>query len=183
MATVKLTLLNRSWAPLPSMNITLSFDTIIAMEKSAGTQLTTVPWPRDVLPTEVFDQVVQYLSFADVRRVMLVCREFYKIIANYLHTFAARFRPDFCLPAPGPSAPLSGDYRNILIRHGHYVCRFSLSLEIDENVLARPPIRPDHKLVQESWGFYLWPNDEYTAMLTWWTWRPRPTTPKPWRQP
>ena len=162
MATVRLTLLNRSWAPLPPTNIPSSFDTIVAMERSSGTQLATIQWPRDVLPTEIFDQIIQYLSSPDVRRMMLVCREFrYKIIANYLHTFAARFRPDFCLPAPGPSAPLSGDCRNILLQHGNYVRRFSLSLEIDENVLARPPMRPDHKLVQELWGLYLWPNDEY----------------------
>lgn len=29
-------------------------------------------------------------------------------------------------------------------------------------MLACPPIKPDHRLVQEHWGFYLWPNDEYS---------------------
>lgn len=82
--------------------------------------------------------------------MMLVCREFrYKIIINYPHTFAARFRPESCLPVPGPSGPLSGNGRNSLLLHGHYVRRFSLFLEIDKNVFACPPIKPDHKLVQE----------------------------------
>ncbi|SPN98831.1 uncharacterized protein DNG_01872 [Cephalotrichum gorgonifer] len=92
----------------------------------------------------------------------LVCRDFNeKTLANYLHTFAARFKPEFCLSSPTSLNPFLSHDQNIFARHGHHVRRFSLCLEVDENELACPPIEPDQKIVSAFWGHYLWPHEEY----------------------
>lgn len=118
-------------------------------------------WPGGLVPEEVFDEIIQYLQFSDVKNLRLVCQEFHqKTTANFVHTLATSFKPEFSLPAPGASNLLRGYGQNILIQQGHHVSRFSLCLEVDEDALSCPPIQPDQKLVQSYWGFHLWPNSE-----------------------
>lgn len=71
------------------------------MGEITGTRLAIAMWPMDVLPTEIFDQIVQYLFFSDVRRMMLVCQEFrYKIITNYIPYFHSEVQARLLSPSP-----------------------------------------------------------------------------------
>lgn len=118
-------------------------------------------WPGGVIPEEIFDQIVQHLQLSDVRNLRLVCREFHeKTSANFVHTLATRFKPEF-LPGPDASSPLPGYGQSILNRLGHHTRRFSLCLEVDEDALSCPPIQPDQKLVPSYWGLHLWPNGDH----------------------
>jgi hypothetical protein len=44
---------------------------------------------------------------------------------------------------------------------GPHILRFALSLEIDEDALALPPVKPTQKAQPSFWGIYRWPHETY----------------------
>ncbi|KAG5929030.1 hypothetical protein E4U42_007341 [Claviceps africana] len=122
------------------------------------------------VPVEVFDIITSYLSRADVRNLRLVCREFEaKASGQYFRNVVVPFRSelypslrrdvDGSLVRTNPS--LFSDGMRIFESFGPHVLRFALSLELDEDMLAHPPLKPAQEAVPTFWGIYRWPHENY----------------------
>ncbi|KAG5947807.1 hypothetical protein E4U53_006377 [Claviceps sorghi] len=122
------------------------------------------------VPVEVFDIITSYLSRADVRNLRLVCRDFEaKTSGQYFRNVVVPFRSelypslrrDVDGPVEGTNPRLFSDGMRIFESFGPHVLRFALSLELDEDMLAHPPVKPAQEAVPTFWGIYRWPHQNY----------------------
>lgn len=119
---------------------------------------------------EIFEVITSYLSRDDQTSLRLVCKEFEaKIAARYFRNVVVPFRSELYTSfAPDddgvlrrqPTTVLSDGMR-IFQSFGRHILRFALSLELDENLLRYPPIKPMQEAVPAFWGIYRWPHRTY----------------------
>ncbi|KAI8713299.1 F-box domain-containing protein [Fusarium sp. LHS14.1] len=130
----------------------------------------SVVWPRDRLPVEIFEIITTHLTRFEVRSLRLVCREFEaKVSAQYFRNVVVPFKSELYstlghdrngILNRTSSALLSNGMR-IFESFGPHIWRFALSLELDEDALAYPPIKPTQEAVPAFWGLYRWPHTTY----------------------
>ncbi|KAI5458412.1 hypothetical protein BGZ63DRAFT_362734 [Mariannaea sp. PMI_226] len=130
----------------------------------------TIDWPSDTLPVEIFELITSHLTRQEIKCLRLVCREFeIKVSAHYFRNVVVPFktelystlaRDDNGALTRASSALFSNGMR-IFESFGCHILRFALSLELDEDVLAYPPIKPDQQAVPTFWGIYRWPHSTY----------------------
>ncbi|OHE97375.1 F-box domain-containing protein [Colletotrichum orchidophilum] len=135
-------------------------------------------WPPAMVPVEIFDEITTYLARSDVKTLRLVNREFDKMVSSkYFRNVVVPFRSEMykarkqkipCLEEEddgvqrqlGKDTLFSSGMR-IFQSFGEHILRFALSLELDEESLAYPPIKPTQKAVTSYWGIYRWPHESY----------------------
>ncbi|TDZ38133.1 hypothetical protein CTRI78_v010941 [Colletotrichum trifolii] len=130
-------------------------------------------WPAAAIPVEIFDEITIYLSRPDVKNLRLVNHEFDRMVsAKYFRNVVVPFRSELYktrkLPVgtdeeemqPITDALFSSGMR-IFQSFGDHILRFALSLELDEETLAYPPVKPTQKAVTSYWGIYRWPHESY----------------------
>lgn len=129
-----------------------------------------VTWPPGEIPVELFEIITSYLSRAEVKTLRLVCWEFEsKVSARYFKNVVVPFRSELYGSLPYdefgtrkcPSSALFSNGMRIFESFGRHIRRFALSLEIDEDALAHPPIKPAQAAVPSFWGVYRWPHQTY----------------------
>ncbi|KAM4064817.1 hypothetical protein HRG_004827 [Hirsutella rhossiliensis] len=126
-------------------------------------------WPMGRIPVEIFELITSYLSRAEVKSLRLVCREFeISVSAQYFRNVVVPFKaelysyPNHRNGGPAASKPkLLLDGMRIFHSFGPHILRFALSLEVDEDLLAYPPIKTVQRAVPSFWGIYRWPHDDY----------------------
>ncbi|KAJ4317544.1 hypothetical protein N0V84_007289 [Fusarium piperis] len=129
-----------------------------------------VVWPRDRLPVEIFEIITTHLTRFEVRSLRLVSREFEaKVSAQYFRNVVVPFKSELYstlghdrsgILNRTSSALLSNGMR-IFESFGPHIWRFALSLELDEDALAYPPIKPSQEAIPAFWGLYRWPHTTY----------------------
>ncbi|KAL0777595.1 hypothetical protein CaCOL14_005247 [Colletotrichum acutatum] len=132
-------------------------------------------WPIGRVPVEIFDEITTYLSRPDVKNLRLVNHEFDKMISSkYFRNVVVPFRSEMYKarkqkylddggqgqPQLGKDTLFSSGMR-IFQSFGEHILRFALSLELDEESLAYPPIKPTQQAVTSYWGIYRWPHESY----------------------
>ncbi|KAI9155249.1 hypothetical protein HJFPF1_07830 [Paramyrothecium foliicola] len=129
-----------------------------------------VTWPIHDVPVEIFELITSYLSRSEVKALRLVCREFEnKVSGQYFRNVVVPFRSELYgnLTVEGEggvrcsTSNLFTNGMRIFESFGSHIRRFALSLEIDEESLAYPPIKPVQQAVPAFWGVYRWPHDSY----------------------
>ena len=129
-----------------------------------------VHWPSTAIPVEVFELIISYLSRTEVKALRLVCREFEtKVSSQYFKNVVVPFRSEmYSKLARGengelinPTSKLFSNNTRIFEDFGPHVRRFALSLELEEEALAFPPIKPAQEAVSAFWGVYRWPHENY----------------------
>ncbi|KAL6900295.1 hypothetical protein GGI43DRAFT_43264 [Trichoderma evansii] len=124
-------------------------------------------WPMAQLPVEIFEIITRYLTRADVQALRLVCREFEaKVSAQYFRNVVVPFRAELytSLDDENNAAIASRLFSNgmrIFESFGPHILRFALSLELDEFILAYPPVKPAQEAIPAFWGIYRWPHETY----------------------
>ncbi|KAG5981151.1 hypothetical protein E4U55_003238 [Claviceps digitariae] len=122
------------------------------------------------VPVEVFDIITSYLSRADVRNLRLVCREFEakasgqyfrNVVVPFRSELYTRLRRDVDGSVECSNPKLFCDGMRIFESFGPHVLRFALSLELDEDILACPPLKPVQEAIPTFWGIYRWPHQNY----------------------
>ncbi|CAG9942169.1 unnamed protein product [Clonostachys rosea f. rosea IK726] len=130
-----------------------------------------IPWPSSIIPVEIFELITSFLSRAEVRSLRRVNKEFeIKVSAKYFKNVVVPFRPELygdfdresSEPRLHPSSALFSTGSRIFESFGPHILRFALSLELDEDDLANPPIKPAQEAVTSFWGIYRWPPQTYT---------------------
>ncbi|CAG9993807.1 unnamed protein product [Clonostachys byssicola] len=130
-----------------------------------------IPWPASRIPVEIFELITSFLSRAEVRSLRRVNKEFeIKVSAKYFKNVVVPFRPELygdfdresSEPRLHPSSALFSTGSRIFESFGPHILRFALSLELDEDDLATPPIKPAQEAVTSFWGIYRWPPQTYT---------------------
>ncbi|KAK1997294.1 F-box domain-containing protein [Colletotrichum falcatum] len=133
-------------------------------------------WPPNKVPVEIYDEITRYLSRSDVKNLRLVNHEFDRMVsAKYFRNVVVPFRSEM-YQAMKQKAALEDDGNEqaqlgkdtlfssgmrIFQSFGDHILRFALSLEIDEESLAYPPIKPTQKAITSYWGIYRWPHESY----------------------
>ncbi|POR33433.1 Uncharacterized protein TPAR_06365 [Tolypocladium paradoxum] len=154
------------------------FSPRVAAPHSAVQRLTTpsdaaaaaqLRWPMGHIPVEIFELIISHLSRAEVKTLRLVCREFEaKVSAQYFRNVVVPFKAELLSSfgargddgsAVKPDVFSSG--MRIFQSFGPHILRFALSLEVDEESLAYPPVKTVQKAVPSFWGIYRWPHDDY----------------------
>lgn len=129
-----------------------------------------VVWPPEQVPVEIFELITSYLSRAEVKTLRLVCQEFEsKVSAKYFKNVVVPFRSelygtlsrDEFGARKHPSSTLLSNGMRIFESFGPHILRFALSLELNEDALAHPPIKPTQAAVPSFWGIYRWPHEFY----------------------
>ncbi|KND88516.1 hypothetical protein TOPH_06829 [Tolypocladium ophioglossoides CBS 100239] len=136
---------------------------------SAAAAAAPLRWPTGHIPVEIFELITSHLSRAEVKTLRLVCREFEaKVSAQYFRNVVVPFKAELLssLGARGDDgAALKPDVfssgMRIFQSFGPHILRFALSLEVDEESLAFPPVKTVQKAVPSFWGIYRWPHDDY----------------------
>lgn len=127
-------------------------------------------WPAGAIPLELFELITSHLTRAELKNLRLVCREFEcKVSAQYFRNVVVPFRTemygnmsrDEWGTPQNPSSHLFSNGMRIFESFGPYILRFALSLEIDENSLSYPPLKPTQTAVTSFWGIYRWPHESY----------------------
>ncbi|KAF6842538.1 F-box domain-containing protein [Colletotrichum musicola] len=132
-------------------------------------------WPPAQVPVEIFDEITTYLSRSDVKNLRLVNHEFDRMVsANYFRNVVVPFRSEMYRArrkvsyeggeeqeAQACSDTLLSSGMRIFQSFGEHILRFALSLELDEETLAYPPVKPTQKAVTSYWGIYRWPHESY----------------------
>ena len=126
------------------------------------------------LPTELYELIIFHLPRQELKILRLVCREFeHQVSVEYFKNVVVPFNTELYskLKRNNPeeelqnlSPPLRSIFSNgmhLFQSFGHHMLRFALSLELDENALAYPPIKPVQEAVPAFWGIYRWPHDNY----------------------
>lgn len=123
-----------------------------------------------VIPVELFELITSFLSRAEVKQLRLVCKEFEtKVSSEYFKNVVVPFRSELyselnrnaygkLIQSP---ANLFTNGMRIFKDFGPHILRFALSLELDEDDLAYPPIKPVQQAVPAFWGIYRWPHENY----------------------
>ncbi|CAJ0551141.1 Ff.00g110710.m01.CDS01 [Fusarium sp. VM40] len=135
-----------------------------------GCQNTSVIWPPNQVPVEIFEIIISHLTRLEVRCLRLVCKEFeVKVSAQYFRNVVVPFKSELYSKLDRDengalkrtsSALLSNGMR-IFQSFGPHIWRFALSLELDEETLSYPPIKPSQEAVPSFWGIYRWPHGTY----------------------
>ncbi|KAM0354159.1 hypothetical protein ACHAPU_001194 [Fusarium lateritium] len=130
----------------------------------------SVIWPQDQIPVEIFEIIISHLTRLEVRCLRLVCKEFEaKVSAQYFRNVVVPFKSELYSKLDRDengvlkrtsSALLSNGMR-IFQSFGPHIWRFALSLELDEETLSYPPIKPSQEAVPSFWGIYRWPHGTY----------------------
>ncbi|RGP64432.1 f-box containing [Fusarium sporotrichioides] len=133
-------------------------------------QNSSVHWPANQVPVEIFEIIISHLARLEVRCLRLVCKEFEaKVSAQYFRNVVVPFKSELYSKLDRDengalkrtsSALLSNGMR-IFQSFGPHIRRFALSLELDEDTLSYPPIKPSQEAVPSFWGIYRWPHDTY----------------------
>ncbi|KAG9250399.1 F-box domain-containing protein [Emericellopsis atlantica] len=127
-------------------------------------------WPASEIPVEIFEIIVSHLSRSEIRSLRLVCREFEdKVSSYYFRNVVVPFRselygtlpPDETGVRQHPSSALFSNGGGIFKNFGHHILRFALSLELDEDALAYPPVKAVQEALPAFWGIYRWPHQSY----------------------
>ncbi|KAF7532460.1 hypothetical protein G7Z17_g13638 [Cylindrodendrum hubeiense] len=130
----------------------------------------TAVWPSDRLPVEIFEIITSYLSRYEVRSLRLVCSEFEaKVSAQYFRNVVVPFKSelynslsrDETGTIKRSSSALFSNGMRIFQSFGRHILRFALSLELDEDTLSYPPIKPSQEAIPAFWGIYRWPHGTY----------------------
>ncbi|OHW96664.1 F-box domain-containing protein [Colletotrichum incanum] len=145
-------------------------------QSSMASDTTQPTWPPTKVPVEIFDEITTYLSRSDVKNLRLVNHEFDRMVsAKYFRNVVVPFRSEMYHAMkqkvsledddneqvqPGKDTLFSSGMR-IFQSFGDHILRFALSLEIDEESLAYPPIKPTQKAITSYWGIYRWPHESY----------------------
>jgi hypothetical protein len=159
-------------------------------DKEEEGKSTRLVWPMKGLPSEIYYLIVERLSRDDIKAMRLTCKEFERHLSCILFkTVVVPFNMEIYGMLQGLSlarvdakgkdkgnakAAVPEFWKNskdedIYTGHGVDVFRsfgprmkrFGMSFEVDEDVLANPPLkstREDHKTY---WGCYQWPYPEY----------------------
>ncbi|OAQ86497.1 F-box domain-containing protein [Purpureocillium lilacinum] len=115
-------------------------------------------WPMGHIPVEIFDIIVSHLPRSDVKTLRLVCREFEaKVSASYFRNVVVPFTAEIY---SRPDNAFSSGMR-IFRSFGPHVLRFALSLEVNEDALAAPPVKLTQRAIPTFWGIYRWPQENY----------------------
>ncbi|KAL3955167.1 hypothetical protein ACCO45_010730 [Purpureocillium lilacinum] len=110
------------------------------------------------IPVEIFDIIVSHLPRSDVKTLRLVCREFEaKVSASYFRNVVVLFTAEIY---SRPDNAFSSGMR-IFRSFGPHVLRFALSLEVNEDALAAPPVKLTQRAIPTFWGIYRWPQENY----------------------
>ncbi|PHH91710.1 hypothetical protein CDD83_10558 [Cordyceps sp. RAO-2017] len=120
-------------------------------------------WPMIKIPTEIFELIIRHVSRPDIQALRLVCREFdCKVSPRYFRNVVVPFKAELYSysPPPGQSQLFSSGMR-IFQSFGPCIRHFALSLEVDEDLLAFPPLKTTHQAVPSFWGVYRWPHPNY----------------------
>ncbi|CEI65708.1 hypothetical protein FVEN_g12281 [Fusarium venenatum] len=130
----------------------------------------SVQWPANQVPVEIFEIIISHLARLEVRCLRLVCKEFEaKVSAQYFRNVVVPFKSELYSKLDRDengalkrtsSALLSNGMR-IFQSFGPHIRRFALSLELDEDTLSYPPVKPSQEAVPSFWGIYRWPHDTY----------------------
>lgn len=129
-----------------------------------------VQWPADTVPIEIFELITAYLTRSEVQFLRLVCREFeIKVSGRYFRNVVVPFKTELYSnlarddngALTRTSSALFSNGMRIFESFGCHILNFALSLELDEDVLAYPPIKPTQAAVPSFWGIYRWPHGEY----------------------
>ena len=126
-------------------------------------------WPKDEIPVELFEIIISYVSRAEIRNLRLVCREFEaKATAQYFRNVVVPFKSELYNTLTHDengvlrsSSPLFSNGMRIFQSFGRHIWRFALSLELDEDTLAYPPVKPSQEAITTFWGIYRWPHPTY----------------------
>ncbi|KAK7420009.1 hypothetical protein QQX98_003015 [Neonectria punicea] len=126
-------------------------------------------WPSDRIPVEIFEIITSHLSRFEVRSLRLVCNEFEaKVSAQYFRNVVVPFKSELYsnlnrdeTGALKHSSALFSNGMRIFQSFGPHILRFALSLELDEDTLSYPPIKPSQEVVPTFWGMYRWPHGTY----------------------
>nr|XP_036582808.1 F-box domain-containing protein [Colletotrichum truncatum]KAF6791599.1 F-box domain-containing protein [Colletotrichum truncatum] len=131
-------------------------------------------WPSAQVPVEIFDEITTYLSRSDVKNLRLVNHEFDRMVsAKYFRNVVVPFRSEMYKarqkvsykgdlePTQPCTDTLFSSGMRIFQSFGEHILRFALSLELDEESLAYPPIKPTQKAITSYWGIYRWPHESY----------------------
>ncbi|KAM5356398.1 hypothetical protein ACJ41O_003044 [Fusarium nematophilum] len=130
----------------------------------------TMIWPSDRLPVEIFEIITSHLTRLEVRCLRLVCREFEeKVSAQYFRNVVVPFKSELYSnlnrdengSLKRTSSALLSNGMRIFQSFGRHIWRFALSLELDEDTLSYPPIKPSQEAVPAFWGIYRWPHGTY----------------------
>ncbi|KZZ99382.1 F-box domain containing protein [Moelleriella libera RCEF 2490] len=123
------------------------------------------------VPVEVFELITSFLDRTDIKNLRLVSREIEaKVSPQYFRNVVVPFRSELYTslsqstsksPASASASDLFSNGMYIFKSFGPHMRRFALSLELDEESLAYPPIKPTQKAVPTFWGIYRWPHDDY----------------------
>lgn len=156
---------------------------------ATGTRGATLTWPMNELPVELYYLVTDNLARDDIKAMRLTCHEFEHHISSVLFkTVVVPFNTEIYGMLQGtphkvdikgkgkmkadPSA--LGFWKNasaedIYTGHGIDVFRtfgprmkrFGMSFEVDEDALAKPPLKGSREAHKSYWGVYTWPYPEY----------------------
>ncbi|KAF9775046.1 hypothetical protein IL306_006871 [Fusarium sp. DS 682] len=133
-------------------------------------EISPVTWPTNEIPVEIFEIIISHLTRPEVRCLRLVCKEFEtKVSAQYFRNVVVPFKSELYSKLDRDengalkrtsSALLSNGMR-IFQSFGPHIQRFALSLELDEDTLSYPPVKPSQEAVPAFWGIYRWPHGTY----------------------
>lgn len=122
------------------------------------------------IPVEIFEIISSHLTRPEVKNLRLVCREFEaKVSAQYFRNVVVPFRSqlynnlgrDENGALKHSTSTLLSNGMRIFESFGPHILRFALSLELDEDTLAYPPVKPVQEAVPAFWGVYRWPHETY----------------------
>ncbi|KAF2843493.1 hypothetical protein M501DRAFT_1006046 [Patellaria atrata CBS 101060] len=117
------------------------------------------------LPTEVYENICDYLSRDDLKAMRLSCSEFDRMMAQVLfETAVVPFNTEIYDMVKSDQLTVrdvKGPGVDVFKGFGHRIKRFGMSFEVNGNVLARPPSKGSRDLHSSFWGEYEWPFEEY----------------------
>ncbi|KAF2492489.1 hypothetical protein BU16DRAFT_466962 [Lophium mytilinum] len=145
-------------------------------------------WPKERLPTEMFEEIASYLSRDDIKSMRLVSREFDKHVSQVLfRTVVVPFnteiygmlgqdrKPDYkgkgkvkievnkglsWKNANGDDV-YNGHGLDVFRGFGPHIRKYGMSFDVDEEALAKPPFKGTTENHASFWGNYEWPFEEY----------------------
>ncbi len=129
-----------------------------------------VQWPAAAIPVEVFEIITSHLSRAEIKVLRLVCKEFEaKVSSQYFKNVVVPFRSELYSKLArdengalvNPASRLFSNGARIFEDFGPHIRRFALSLELEEEALSFPPMKPAQEAVSAFWGVYRWPHENY----------------------
>jgi hypothetical protein len=143
-------------------------------------------WPEGRVPTELFEEIADYLNRDDIKSMRLVCREFDRHISQVIFkTVVVPFNTEIYGMLGQEKPDLKGkkkvavETKSLLWKNangddvynghgldvfrgfGQHILRFGMSFEVNEESLANPPTKSLTERHTTFWGSYDWPFEEY----------------------